>query len=405
MVLRTGFLLYFLALSVTCYGRDVTPFAQLEQLQEASLLARDSHGKTVLSIAANKIRTPASTLKILTAWLAINHWGLEHKFCTDFYIDDKQVLWIKGYGDPFLISEEIDAIALALRNKGLKEIKGLGIDGQFFSDEIKIDGQSTSNNPYDAPLAALSANFNTLYLKRTSLGIESAEPQTPLTPIAKQLGVNIQGRKIRINIKNKELSGRYFGEILIKKLHGYGVGFRGRIASGERPVHAQFFYRHYNSHNLTAVLKAMLQYSTNFVANQLFLMLGADYYGPPATLGKAQRYANQQITRQFHWKGFYIYEGAGLSRKNQISATQFIELLHEFLPYRKLLVTQIDGIYAKTGTLRGVSNYAGFIDSTRGPVSFALFIDTVVPSHFRLDVARQLQEVVNKKGTISHQHN
>jgi D-alanyl-D-alanine carboxypeptidase/D-alanyl-D-alanine-endopeptidase (penicillin-binding protein 4) len=381
-----------------CYGHDAAPFARLKQLQQASLLAQDSHGKTVFSIAANQMRTPASTLKILTAWLAISHWGLEHTFYTDFYIDDKQVLWIKGYGDPFLISEEIDVIALTLRNKGLKKIKGLGIDGRFFSDKIQIDGQSNSNNPYDAPLAALSANFNTLYLKRTSSGIESAEPQTPLTPIAKQLGANIQGQKIRINIKNEELSGRYFGEILIKKLRSHGVGFHGRITSGGLPVHAQFFYRHYNSHNLTAVLKAMLQYSTNFVANQLFLMLGADYYGEPATLEKAQRYANKQITQQFHWKGFYIYEGAGLSRKNQISATQFIELLHKFLPYRKLLATQIDGIYAKTGTLRGVSSYAGFIDSTDGPAPFALFIDTMVASHFRLDIARRLQEAINKKG-------
>ena len=120
-------------------------------------------------------------------------------------------------------------------------------------------------------------------------------------------------------------------------------------------------------------------------------MLGADYYGAPATLEKAQRFANLQVKTHLGWNDVYIQEGAGLSRKNKISATQFMELLHQFQPYRKLLASKIQGIYGKTGTLNGVSCYAGFIESPSGPAPFALFINSPVPYNYRMRVARALQ--------------
>ncbi|WP_419622046.1 D-alanyl-D-alanine carboxypeptidase, partial [Thiolapillus sp.] len=78
-------------------------------------------------------RIPASTLKILTAWLAIDHWGLDHRFTTDFFLDDGQVLWVKGYGDPMQVSEEIERIAVRLKAKGLTGLNGIRLDGSYFA--------------------------------------------------------------------------------------------------------------------------------------------------------------------------------------------------------------------------------------------------------------------------------
>ncbi len=396
LVLKVGILFYCLVFSLGLHGNNKSPIKQIEQLPKSSMLTLDGNGDILANIAPEQARIPASTLKILTAWLAIKHWGLEHRFYTDFYIDEYQNLWVKGYGDPFLVSEEIDLIAQALRSKGLTQIRGMGIDDQFFANNIAIDGQSNSDNPYDAPLAALSANFNTLYLKRSPSGVESAEPQTPLTAIARQLGTTMKTGKIRININNGRLSGLYFGEILVEKLKHHNIHPNGNVSSGVVPQNAQLIYRHYNSRKLAAVLQAMLRYSTNFIANQIFLMLGAEYQGGPATLEKAQNYANHRIESQFNWQNFHIQEGAGLSRRNRISVAQFIELLYEFLPYRKLLASETKGIYAKTGTLHGVSCYAGFIDSRNGPAPFALFINSPVPFDFRFKVARELQQLIEK---------
>ena len=384
-----------LLIAVDAHASENNPLALLEELPQASLLALDGNANIIANIAPDQARTPASTIKILTAWLAIEYWGLEHRFHTDFYVDSNQHLWVKGYGDPFLISEEIDLMTQELRNKGLEEIRGVHLDNQYFSNTIRIDGQSNSDNPYDAPLAALAANFNTLYLKRTPSGIESAESQTPITAVAKKLGATIKGNKARINIQDKQLATLYFGEILVEKLKARGVDTHGAIAFGSTPPDSQLFYRHYNSHKLTEVLQAMLHHSTNFIANQIFLMLGAEYYGAPATLEKAQRFANHQIASRFNWKGFHIQEGAGLSRKNRVTAVQFIELLQEFVPYRKLLPAEISGIHAKTGTLRNVSCYAGFIGSHQGPAPFVLFINSPAPHNYRLQIARELQQLVD----------
>ncbi len=394
MTQRLNLLLFCLLLSTGVQGSSKSTIASLENIPEASLLALDGNGHVIASIAPKLSRTPASTLKILTAWLAIKHWGPTHRFYTDFFLDKRQNLWVRGYGDPFLVSEEIDLIAQALQKLGLNKIRGLGLDGHFFSDDIVIDGQSNSSNPYDAPLAALSANFNTLYLRRTASGIRSAEKQTPLTATGKKLGQSMQGNKSRFNIQDREMSLHYFGELLIEKMKTHGILAEGRISSGKTPVDAKHLYRHYNSRKLSGVLKAMLQYSTNFIANQLFLMLGADYYGAPATLKKAQKFADLKTKTQFGWKDVYLQEGAGLSRKNKINATQFIELLHQFQPYRTLLTSEIRGIHAKTGTLRGISCYAGYIDSPQGPAPFALFINSPVPYNYRIKIAAALQQLL-----------
>ena len=63
------------------------------------------------------------------------------------------------------------------------------------------------------------------------------------------------------------------------------------------------------------------------------------------------------------------------------------------MPYRELLTSNSNGIHAKTGTLRNVSCYAGFIDSRDGPAPFALFINSGVPFEFRLKVANELHSV------------
>ena len=128
------------------------------------------------------------------------------------------------------------------------------------------------------------------------------------------------------------------------------------------PTGLPLYYRHRNSNTLETVLKSMLRYSTNFTANQLFLMLGAEKYGAPASMDKSRRAAKEKITSVFNWPGFEIHEGAGLSRGNRISSSQMIELLREFQPWKDLLYSDIQGIQAKTGTLKGISSYTGYLD-------------------------------------------
>ena len=72
-----------------------------------AVLVSDSHGRTLFSKNADHRLVPASTLKILTALAALHYLGPDHRFITEFYMDHNNNLFVKGYGDPLLISEVI----------------------------------------------------------------------------------------------------------------------------------------------------------------------------------------------------------------------------------------------------------------------------------------------------------
>ncbi len=121
-----------LAVTATC-ASATDALSQVRNMPDASLLLLDGNGKAMVNHRPEAPRIPASTLKILTAWLAIDHWGLDHRFATDFFLDDGQVLWVKVYGDPMQVSEEIERIAVRLKAKGLTGLNGIRLDGSYFA--------------------------------------------------------------------------------------------------------------------------------------------------------------------------------------------------------------------------------------------------------------------------------
>ena len=71
----------------------------------------DGKGNDVVAQNADEPFVPASVTKIVTAWLAMEVLGGDHRFETRFYLDDKRVLYVRGGGDPLLISEELAPLA------------------------------------------------------------------------------------------------------------------------------------------------------------------------------------------------------------------------------------------------------------------------------------------------------
>ena len=73
------------------------------------VLVLDAEGNELVAQNADEPFVPASVTKIVTAWLAMEVLGGDYRFKTRFYLDDKRVLYVRGGGDPFLISEEAGA--------------------------------------------------------------------------------------------------------------------------------------------------------------------------------------------------------------------------------------------------------------------------------------------------------
>ena len=128
---------------------------------------------------------PASVAKIVTAWLAMEVLGADYRFETRFYLDRDRVLYIRGGGDPFLISEELAQLASALvATIGKQPLSGIVLDASYYPSDIRIPGIEDTDEAYDALNSALAVNFNTIHAVRKGKTVYSAEEQTPITPLA-----------------------------------------------------------------------------------------------------------------------------------------------------------------------------------------------------------------------------
>jgi D-alanyl-D-alanine carboxypeptidase/D-alanyl-D-alanine-endopeptidase (penicillin-binding protein 4) len=370
------------------------PISRAIALPNASLVVEEG-GRSVIADQADRPMVPASTMKLITALAAIERWGLQYRFTTDFYLGNDGRLWIKGGGDPYLVSEEIDSAIAALKRAGVRDLAGIGLDDGLFASDDRIPGRSSSNNPYDAPVTALAVNFNTINVRVSGGRVSSAEPQTPITPIAKRLGASMGNGKQRVNLKTRSNALTYAGELFQAKLNAAGIGVKGGISIGRTPAGARKLYTHRNSRTLETVLTNMLKYSTNFVANSLFLKLGEQ--GGSSNMATSQRVLEDWARRKFGWRNFSIEDGAGLSRGNRISSAQLIDVLNAMAPYRRLVAQQKDNanVRAKTGTLRGVSCYAGWVRRGGSWVPFSLLINQPVEYGFRQQVASALASAAN----------
>ncbi len=340
-----------------------------------SLLISDLKGNHYARHNAGIPRVPASTIKLLTSLAAIHLLGPEHRFKTDFLLDQNGNLIMKGYGDPLLISEVLSDIAFKISNE-VKGIKNLIVDDSFFEKPISIPGRSTSSNPYDAPIGAVCANFNTVFFKKTSRGhLVSAEPQTPLIPFARQ---RILARKLKAGrytlSHDPDDPPRYAGELLACFLKQNGVEVRGNVRIGQVHGQARPLFTYRSPFTLEQVLARMLEFSNNFMANQILVYMGAIESGPPGTLIKGLEVVRDYARKGLGIEKLWLVEGSGISRRNRISALEMHKILREFAPFRRLLKKR--GILlSKSGTLRGIRNLVGYVEqhSSQGPLLFVIF--------------------------------
>ena len=383
----------FLSLLAPSLAFAESALSRFSRLQNAGLLVTDGQGHVLKSKRANRSFVPASTVKIATAWLALNRWGENYRFRTDFFFDRREnTLWVKGSGDPYLVSEELAQIARQLAQRGVVQVDRIALDNSLFENGLVLPGTGKSNNPYDAVPSALAANFNTVNIKKRNGKVISAEAQTPLTPFARSMKKRFKRGTLRVNTgRDPHNAEKYFAELLAAFLRQEGIQVSRSIVSGRVPA-LQVTYQHHNSRTLAEVIRPMLKYSTNFIANQLALALAADAYGRPANAQLVKQYMNTTLRANFHWKTFNLQEGAGLSRKNRLKPRQLIDLLKQFMRWKHLLPKRATGVYAKSGTLRGVSTLAGYLVRGNEWKPFALMMNQAVPHNLRIRIAKQLRK-------------
>ena len=335
----------------------------------------DKAGKELVAQNADQPFVPASVAKIVTAWLAMQVLGGDYRFQTRFYLNDARVLYVRGGGDPFLISEELALLAprlVAAIDK--KPITGVVLDASYYPADLRIPGIEDTNESYDALNSAFSVNFNTIAAIRKGNTIVAAETQTPITPLAisefRARGPNGRGR-IGLN-QDRAVSLRYAGELLAAFIERAGAKIEGKISTGSVPEGLTPIYVHNQSRALSQILIEMLRGSNNYVANQIFLEMGGHRLDGPVSLEKSLKVANEILAKHELTEAINLQEGSGVSRDNRFTARGLTKVLELFSPYANLLRGK-DGGRNKTGTMVGFRTLAGYANtSTYGQIRYVI---------------------------------
>jgi D-alanyl-D-alanine carboxypeptidase/D-alanyl-D-alanine-endopeptidase (penicillin-binding protein 4) len=339
------------------------------------VLVVDGKGNELVAQNADEPFVPASVTKIVTAWLALEVLGADYRFETRFYLDDKRVLYVRGGGDPFLISEELALLATGLvAAVGKKPITGMVLDASYYPSDLHIPGIENTDEAFNALNSALAVNFNTISAVRNGDNVRSAEKQTPITPLAIALfrarGANGSGR-ISLS-QDPAVSLQYAGELIAAFIERAGGSLKGNISTGTVPEGLKPIYVHRQSRTLAKILAEMLRASNNYTANQVFLEIGGHRLGGPVSLEKSLQVANEILAAHGLAEAIHLEEGSGISRDNRFTARGLVKVLALFAPHAELLHGH-DGGLNKTGTLEGVRTLAGYADTAgHGRVRFVI---------------------------------
>jgi len=377
----------------------------LSLVGDGAVLVVDHHSpdgtqKELYALNPEKSYVPASILKIVTSGAALEFFGSEYRFKTDFLLTKSDDLWIIGYGDPYLVSEELLIIIDKLKERGLKKVNNIYIDGSYFEQNIVLDGNTKTSRAYDAYNVAFGVNFNTINFRKNKKGqVLKTSDVIPLTPMALESAAKVKGSgNFRLNINESPLRAElHAGQTFKCHLEEAGIPVVGEIIVGQKaPKKRKVFYCHESSKTLDIVIKDLMEYSNNFMTNQLFLAMGAELYGAPASLEKSQMAMNKYFEK-YALSPIVMGDGSGLSRQTTITARQMAEILKIVESERYLFSKKDNGkIFYKTGTMSDIKTLAGYMErpDSDQPLSFVILLNG---ANYQFDTREKILDILKSE--------
>ena len=418
-------------------------------------------GETLYEIRSEKLFIPASNAKVITTAVALKYLGPNYRFSTQIYTDgilENQVLkgnlYIKGFGDPKLVTEQLWLLVNELRNLPLKQIKGNIIGDDSFFDKkkrIKTWIENPGAQAYEAPLGSLSFNFNTIKVYVSPGRKIGDQPEIVIEPENGYIKLENNARTLKPGRRNRLIVNRvdkedhdlitisgginlgqpraqYFLNITkptqyaLNVFKSYielaGIKFDGKLLKGKLPENAVELYTH-EGEPLALALRGLNKFSNNFVAEQILKTIGAEHFGPPGSTKKGLSVFEEYMRQLGYESGQYrIFDGSGLSRQNRLSPLILVDILRnvkndlsvypEFVTalgvmgvdgnvkHRMLKVESSSKARVKTGTLNFVSALSGFFESKDGELfAFSILMNDLKCSNGRV---KKIQDQIIQKG-------
>jgi D-alanyl-D-alanine carboxypeptidase/D-alanyl-D-alanine-endopeptidase (penicillin-binding protein 4) len=316
---------------------------------------------------------PASNTKLFTTATALSLMGGEYPLKTILMAADKNIkdgvingnLYIKGFGNSVLTSDDIDTMALYLRSKGIKQITGDIVGDDSYFDEMYTRDDWIKDEKANVKLPPVSAlvvdrNRTFIYKKR--------------------------GRYRRRYVTNVENPPLNAARIVKEKLENRGIRVKGKAVKGIAPSNAINIAE--SKILLKDLIRLINKHSDNFLAECLFKTIGAVASGKQGN----SFYSTQTILKFIQDNGIFsegtaVVDGSGISRFDQVTPGAVVGLLEKMYFdlvnfkdfYNSLSIAGVDGtlrhrmndtdaqnnFHGKTGTLNGVCSLSGYLTTKR----------------------------------------
>ena len=368
-----------LAWPALALGQEVLPARVAQALAAARvpasgvavLVQEAGASRPLLRVNDGAPMNPASAMKLVTTYAALELLGPAHRWKTEAYLGGplregvlEGPLVLRGGGDPRLDMESFWMLLRALRAKGLREVRGdLVLDrGRFEPNGARpgdFDGEAF--RPYNVLPDALLVNYRSLrftFLPSPETGAVrvAVEPRPPALEVVNVLrlsnGVCPEGRAFRDLLQatfeperpRAIFAGRYPASCGEKHIHvallapndhvagvfgqlwaETGGAWSGTAREGAAPPGATPFHVH-ESAPLAELVRDVNKHSNNVMARQMFLALGAGN-GPASAPRAAAAVRAWLAQKAIAAPELVIENGAGLSRAERISAASLAALL------------------------------------------------------------------------------
>lgn len=386
----------------------------------------------LLTHNADRAMNPASAMKLLTTYAGLELLGPAHTWQTEIHATvapQGEVLEgdliLKGYGDPALTQEQFWSLVRALRQKGVRVIRGdLVLDQSYFvptaDDPGAFDGEPY--RPYNTPPGALLVNFNATRfdfaadpgtgrvrivadpdMAQLRIVNRLALSHVPCADWQSRLGYQVwrEGNGVAVEFggsyslacgeKSLHLSlfdhAVYVEQLFRRLWREQGGAFEGALRAGSVGDAAHLLVRT-TSPPLADVVRMINKHSNNVMARQMLISIGAAQNGAPGSAAAGAAAIRRWLAgKGLEFPELVIDNGAGLSRIERISARHLGELLlaayaSPRMPelVSSLPIVAVDGTlqrrlqgsplagrgHLKTGSLDGVRAIAGYLMDAGG---------------------------------------
>lgn len=396
--------------------------------------------KIVADYNGSTFMLPASTQKVFTAVAAKLVLGDEFKFDTALLTNGKIQngdldgnLIVRFTGDPDLTSGQLYDLLAELKKQGVNKINGdLVLDTSVFSSHDRGLGWIWNDLTmcFNSPPSAANIDNNCFYAE---LDANQAPGETVKINVPAQFPIQVFGQvyiadsneapycqlDVVVHDNNRyQVKGclarqtkpfglsfavqdpdAYAAAIIQRQLKRLGIEFNGKVLQPQKMQQGQLLVQHF-SKPLPDLLKKMMKKSDNQIADSLFRAVAYHYYKRPASFQLGTLAVKSILQKQgIKFGNSILADGSGLSRHNLVAPKTMLSVLEYIARNEDKLhlmetfpIAGVDGtisgrgglinpplvknVIAKTGSLKGVYNLAGFMNNARGEkVAFVQFIN------------------------------